>query len=479
MNRIFNRTTHLTVFFAAILAGIGVSRLYYFPGIIWIILFSVLAIVLAKRKTLMLLIVLICLGLCIGWWRGSAQLQKVQELLSYTGQKVTIHVTATEDAVYDDRGQLSFSAGNAELVDPKQKSLIGNFRISGFGEPMVYRGDRVEVFGRLYETRGSKQAGISFAQLNKIQGSPPSLLESARQKFIAGTYNALPEPLGSFVLGLLVGQRSTLPEATALALSIVGLTHIIAVSGYNLTILVRAVSRVRFLGSKFQRLIFSYTLISLFILVTGFSASIVRAGLVAGIGLLAWYYGRNLKPILLILMVAAITGLFRPLYVWSDIGWYLSFLAFFGVLILAPLIAARLFKKNEPKTIIMMLIETIAAQIMTMPLIMLIFGEVSTVSVLANLLVVPFVPFAMLFGLIAGTAGALLPTLAGLFALPAKLILTYMLDIADWLASWPNALAQLNISVSQMLAMYGLITVFVLVLHKKAGKLKRHSFFGK
>ncbi len=479
MSRTFNRTTHLIMFFAAILAGIGLSRLYDFPGVQWIILFSILVLVLAKRRTVVLLVAVICLGLCIGWWRGHSQLQKLNELLSYEGQKITIQVTASEDATYDDRGQLLFAAGTADMIEPEQQPLIGNFRISGFGEPMVYRGDRVEVFGRLYETRGSKQAGMSFAQLRVVEGSPKSLLESARQKFIAGTYNALPEPLGSFVLGLLVGQRSTLPEATATALSIVGLTHIIAVSGYNLTILVRAVSRVRFLGSKFQRLIFSYTLISIFILVTGFSASIVRAGLVAGIGLLAWYYGRNLRPLLLILMVAAVTGLFKPLYVWSDIGWYLSFLAFFGVLILAPLIVARLFKKKEPKTMVMVLIETISAQIMAMPLIMLIFGEVSTVSVLANLLVVPFVPFAMLFGLIAGTAGALLPTVAGLFALPAKLILTYMLDIADWLASWPNALAQLNISVSQMLMMYGLIAVFVLVLHKKAAKPKRYNFFGK
>lgn len=478
MKRQFRRTTILSATCAFILLGIGLSRLHSFPGPEWLLVFGLLTLLLARRRTLALLLIVICFGLLIGWWRGSAQYKDLQTLRAYAEQKVTVEVTANEDAVYGAKGQLTFAGGNVMLLSPDERPLIGTFKIGGFGEPMVYRGDRVVVEGKIFPTRGSKQATMLFAELTKLDGAASqSWLEKSRHKFVAGMYNALPEPLGSFALGLLVGQRSTMPEATALALSIVGLTHIVAVSGYNLTILVRAVSRVKFLGSKFQKLILSYLLIGLFIMVTGFSASIVRAGLVALLGLWAWYYGRSLKPVLLILLVAAMTGLVNPLYVWSDIGWYLSFLAFFGVLVLAPLMAGRLFKKREPKTITMMLIETIAAQIMTMPLIMMIFGQVSGVSVLANLLVVPLVPLAMLFGAIAAAIGAVAPAIVGFAAWPAKLILTYMLGIADWLSTWPGASVSASISMIELLALYAVLIFGAIVLYRKVPKVRHYNFF--
>jgi competence protein ComEC len=263
----------------------------------------------------------------------------------------------------------------------------------------------------------------------------------------------------------LIGQRSTLPQQITDALTAVGLVHIVAVSGYNLTIIIRGVGRLK-LGSKYQKLIVSLALIVGFVLVTGFSASIVRAALVSGLSLWAWYYGRHVKPLVLISFAAAITGLWNPFYVWGDLSWYLSFLAFFGVLVIAPVIAARFFKKS-PKLLTMVLLETLSAELMTLPLVLMTFGQLSIIALVANVLVVPWVPLAMLLSAVAGLAGMLIPQFAGWLAFPARLLLTYMLDIVHLLSSLPSVLVHRSISTVYMVALYALVLALTLILYHR------------
>lgn len=462
--RRFRRTTLITVGCIAALIGLGASRKISFdPSYWWLVLLPTLLLLL-KQKSIASLILVILFGLGLGLWRGSAYMNHAWQLQELAGQKVTVQVMAKSNSVYGNNSQMEFTAGSAKLIEPYSGDLAGSFRISGFGINMVYRGDRLEVSGKLYPSRGSNQARISYAQLSKV-ATDTNWLNNFTRKFSAGMYNALPEPQASFGLGLLIGQRSNLPQYTLLALSMVGLTHIIAVSGYNLTILVRGVSRVKkIFGSKFQRLMISLALISTFVLITGFSASIVRAALISGLGLWAWYFGLKLRPILAIALVAAATGLFNPFYVWGDIGWYLSFLAFFGVLIVAPLLIRWLFGRRQPRGLVLILFETMSAYIMTLPLIMFIFGKMSVVALAANLMVIPLIPFAMLASAIAGIAGVVAPAFSAWLAIPANLLLTYMLDIAYYLSGLPFAQILTNLTTTQMIIFYGLIGGFITLL---------------
>jgi predicted membrane metal-binding protein len=115
--------------------------------------------------------------------------------------------------------------------------------LSGFGPGAIYQGDTVLVSGKLYPALGAYQGRISFAQLEVID-SHPTLVADIRRRFTAGMQSALPEPLAPFAMGLLVGQRATLPANVKQDLLMVGLTHIIAVSGYNLTIMLGASRRL-------------------------------------------------------------------------------------------------------------------------------------------------------------------------------------------------------------------------------------------
>jgi competence protein ComEC len=242
----------------------------------------------------------------------------------------------------------------------------------------------------------------------------------------------------------------------------------VAVSGYNLTIIIRGTQKGLKRLSRFQILSISLTLIYLFLLITGYSPSIVRAAIVAGLGLLAWYFGRTFRPLLLILLAAVITGFANPYYVWGDIGWYLSFLAFFGVLIVAPLVTIRLFKRKESPLWGSVAIESFAAQIMTLPFIMLIFGRFSLIGFIANIIVVPMVPLAMLLSLIAGLAGMLVPMIAGWIALPARIWLDAMLLIAAGLSKVPGAQSRTSVTVGTFIALYVIIFIVLLGLKKRA-----------
>jgi competence protein ComEC len=444
------------------------ARKVNFAPNIWFLLLSPLLLLL-RRKNLLSLLIVAALGLGIGLWRGSLYMSHVYQLRALSGQKVTIQATATADAIYSTKSQIEFTANRAELLYPETKPLAGSFKISGFGEPIVYRGDRVEVSGKLFPMRGSNQGRIAYARLQRLSGDD-GLIFNLTRRFNAGMQSALPEPMASFGLGLLIGQRSTLPADITAALVAVGLVHIVAVSGYNLTIIVRGVGRLK-LGSKYQKLLISLGLIIAFVLVTGFSASIVRAAMVSVLSLWAWYYGRRLKPIVLISFVAAVTGLWNPFYVWGDLGWYLSFLAFFGVLVIAPLIAGRL--RQQPKLLTMVLLETLSAEVMTLPLILMTFSQLSIVALIANLLVVPLVPLAMLLAAVAGAAGAFAPQIAGWLALPARLLLTYMLDLVHMLSNLPSALVHRSLSLVYMIIFYALVLAFVVIAYHKLPKPKR------
>jgi len=401
-------------------------------------------------------------------WRGNIFTNKIQVYQDYSKKFVTIRATAVSDSVYGNKGQLSFDVGSARMVDPINQKLDGKIGAKGYGESMIYRGDKVELSAKLYPTRGSRQASMSFARITRTQVGN-SLIDKLRRDFAAGLQSVLPEPLGSFGLGILIGQRTTLSQNLTDQLSATGLTHIVAVSGYNLTIIVLVVHRLSRKRSKYQSTALTLALIGLFLLLTGSSASIVRAAIVSSLSLWAWYYGRTFRPLVLILLAASLTATWFPPYIWSDIGWYLSFLAFAGILIVAPLLTKKLMGKKQPKILSQVFIETFSAQIMTLPIIMYIFGRLSLVGILSNMLVVPLVPLAMLFSFVAGIGAMLAPALAGWVAWPATLLMTYMIDLVQVLARLPYAAIDQKITVWQLVISYTIIVAVLLVWWRKVG----------
>ena len=462
-------TTLLTLFCASVLAGLGAAR-WQLAVPVWFGLVAAGVCLLLRRQTVLCMTWIVIAGLSLGVWRGASMLQRGVPYSILSGQKVSLRAVAQSDAIYAEKGQLSFAIENIQVEQPIKAALPGKMKVKGYGELAVFKGDVLLIEGKMYKTRGGMQASTSYAQIQRVD-SHNAFIDTVRRKFAAGVQTALPEPAASFGLGLLVGQRNTLPFQTSQALLMVGLVHIVAVSGYNLTIILDAVRRL--LGSRSKLLCVAVAAILMigFLFLTGMSASIVRASVVSGLSLIAWYYGRTIRPILLILLAAAGTAYVNPLYLWSDVGWYLSFLAFFGILMIAPQILSKLYKNREVPLVLKMAVETMAAELMTLPLILYIFGQMSLIGLVANIVVALFVPIAMLFTLAAGLAGMYLPMLSGVFAYPAKIMLTYMLDMATLLSRVPNIFQTgVYISLTDMLLCYGVIGSIVYLLYKRPKK---------
>lgn len=402
---------------------------------------------------------ILAFGLALGIYRGETALLEHQRLQSLFGNKITLTGNVADDPVRTDKGHLQFTVTGIELEGVK---LPGEIRVRSHWAKLQ-REYRIEATGKLEPTVGRQLAEFGFAQI-KVVSSYQSPLELWRQKFIAGMRNALPDPQASLGLGLLIGTRALLPKVWQEKLSAAGLTHIVAVSGYNLTILTAAASRLLKGRSRFLALALPLWLIAGFALLTGFSASITRAALVSSLLLFIAHYGRRAQPLTVIALPAAVTALIKPDYLLRDLGWQLSFLAFAGILILAPAIKGRFMKR--PNAIKELAIDSLSAQIMTLPLILSIFGELPNAAPLANLLVLPLIPVAMLVTFLAGVAGTLVPPASAILGLPANWLLTYILWLSDFLGrSLPTEAVALT--AAQTITVYGLIIGLITVMSRR------------
>lgn len=423
------------------------------------------ALIVIGRGSVVGLLGVVLLGLALGAWRGGTVADGIADYQQLYDHKVVLQVTASEDAVYATGGQWTFVAG--EVITESGEKLPGKLGIKGMGPMAIYQDDVLLVQGKLREGIGAYQGFMSYAQLEVIEHNP-SWITELRRNFGAGMLSALPEPMASFAMGLLIGQRASLPEETKDHLKMVGLTHIIAVSGANLTIILEASRKL--LGKSSKRLAYGFSLglMLVFVFMTGGSASIVRAAYVSAFSMAAAYYGRRMRPLLIISMVAAITAFIDPVYIWADASWYLSFLAFFGVLMVSPLLQSRLPILFQRNILLAVALESICAEIMSLPYILYTFGELSFVGVLANMLVVIMIPLAMLLSLVAGLAGMFLFPICGWLAWPARYILTYMLDMAHVLADLPGIYREgVWLSLTGVVIIYGSIAGLVWLLSFK------------
>jgi len=426
--------------------------------------FAVLVVCLAVTTTRQLTFgILLGLFLLLGFWRGNMHEAKMADIQKLYGQKVAMAGTIADDPDVNKRGFLVF---NLDIASINNRPASGVVSVRTYNQKLR-RGYNVVVISKFDATLGNKLGQLVYGTVT-IRSSQLSTLEQWRQRYFAGMRNALPEPSASFALGLLLGTRGLIPDDVQEMLRAVGLTHLIAVSGYNLTILVNAARKPLSNVSKFLALMTPIWLIFVFMLLTGFSASIVRAAIVCGLSLLASYYGRRYKPMVLIMLSGVITLAYNPAYLWSDVGWQLSFLAFYGILVLGPLMEKQLRAEG---TIAKLIIESLAAYIITLPLIIALFGNISIIAPVANLVILPLVPLVMFLAFIAGMFGIATP-LAPVLGLPLKILLASMLGVMSFLANLPMASTAIP-PTNTALLLYIPILIVTTILHIQS---RRRSF---
>lgn len=338
--------------------------------------------------------------------------------------------------------------------------------------PKYYYGDRVRVSGTLekpaaietfqydnYLSRYDIYAVMYRGRIERTEATTNrtffGTLFSIKEGFESQINRIYPEPHASFMAGLLTGSRKGIPEHLMEQFNITGLTHIIAISGYNITIVISIITGMLFWLPLKWRFIPAVTAIALFTLFVGASAAVVRAAIMGILGLLALQVGRQSDVRLGILWTIFAMLNWNPKYLWYDAGFQLSFLAVLGLTELSPLLDRWFTKVPKTLGIREALQMTCSAQIFAVPLIILLFGRLSLIAPIANVLVAPFIPLAMLFGFV-GTLVSFVAFFPGqIIAYFGWGCLEWIVGVAETLSALPFASVQTpNINRFVIIAYY-------------------------
>lgn len=270
-------------------------------------------------------------------------------------------------------------------------------------------------------------------------GSRLGMLYAAREALEGRISELLPEPHASFLAGLLLGSRRGMPEGVTDSFRATGLSHIVAISGYNITMIILILTVAFSFLPRPLRLAFTLASIGAFVIMAGASASAVRAAIMGSLGLVALSVDRMQTSRLTILWAAAIMVAWNPLLLWHDAGFQLSFLAVIGLLELSPLLRPALRWFPDAMGLRDMLLTTIAAQLSALPWSVHLFGQLPVISPVSNILVLPAVPYAMLLGSLGLVLSVVWMPLGQVMGYAAWSCMEYILRVAAFLAGLPGS----------------------------------------
>ena len=338
----------------------------------------------------------------------------------------------------------------------------------------LHPGKAIAVTGVLYKPKPASNPGAfdfqaylaqqgSFAGLTGRQVSISAAPRKwgwwiVRQRIIRSQLRSLDVPEGLVVSAMVMGRRAVdLPYEIRDDFIQVGLAHVLAASGFHVSLVLGLVlSATRRLSSRIQ-FNCGLTALVLYVGLTGFQPSVLRAALMGFGALLAMVTQRQVKPLGLLLVAAVVLLLVNPLWIW-DLGFQLSFLATLGLVVTVPPITERL--DWLPTTIASVISVPLAASIWTLPLLLYTFGLVSPYSIIVNIVASPLIAAIAIGGVISALV-AVISTSAG----SALAWLLYypthaLIEMVGFFSQLPgNSVAIGTISVFQTSALYGLIGI--------------------
>jgi competence protein ComEC len=365
---------------------------------------------------------------------------------------------------------------NQKLIVNLKEPYRGGILIKTAPYPAYAYGDLIKFKGVVknpepgpYANYLAKDGILGIANFPKIelvaenQGSKiKSALFKLKEKIIAVFQQTLPSEKAAFLSGIILGERAEFSKEFKKAMSDSGTTHLVALSGYNITILAMAIANS--LGCLFSRRpTFYLTLLAIvgFVLMTGAEASVVRAAIMGGILLLAKQIGRLYSFRNVVAVAAFLMVLENPKVLSFDIGFQLSFLALLGIVYLMPAVK-KFFRLSEEPGILSWrdnLLTTFSAQTAVAPLLIIYFGNFSLISLLANVLILTLIPVTMTLGFILGALGFLSYHLALVFGWFVNLFLTYETFVIKFFGGL-GALKINSLSVPLVVAYYFVLIAF-------------------
>jgi len=357
----------------------------------------------------------------------------------------------------------------------EQKEISGKVLITTKKYPEYKYGDELIVAGKLktpeifedfnYKGYLAKDGIYSVVYYPKIIPTVKNrgnflykVIYSFKEKIKQAVEKIMPLPEVAILEALTLGNKRSLTENLKNQLNITGTRHIVAISGMHIMILSQAfMSLLIGLGLwRGRAFYFILAILVLFIIMIGAPASAIRAGIMGGILLFAQKIGRLNNSGRAIIFTGTIMLILNPLLLKFDVGFQLSFLAVLGIIYLKPILDKWLNKllfqrlkdwivrgklRKEIKNIITM---TFAAQIATLPILIYNFGRISFISPIANILIVPALPYIMGAGFIFSLGSVLWLSLGKILIWPVWLMFAYITNLIKWLSALPFAAHEIS-----------------------------------
>jgi competence protein ComEC len=349
---------------------------------------------------------------------------------TYTNLRVEVSAVNTGDETLTVHGLiLARVATNDNLHYGDMVRLRGYLKTPPSGEDFSYQDYLAHQGIRAYMPAAQ-------ATLLPFVGGNPFLrqLYTFKDHAVSNVYQIFPDPEASLLAGILLGDDNGLPASLQQAYKNTGTAHIIAISGFNITIIAALFVGLfsRLLGRRKGAFVAVLGIV-VYTMVVGATASVVRAAIMGGLAIFARQFGRRQNGLNTLSFTAAVMAIINPQVLW-DVGFQLSFAATLGLILYAQPFedwAVRLISRfTSPQKakkiagpIAAYLLFTLAAQLTTLPIMAYQFGRVSLIGVVANPFILPIQPAVMI--------------LAGL-ALLLSFIYLPLGKLAGW-AAWPFA----------------------------------------
>ena len=369
----------------------------------------------------------------------------------------------------------------AQEID-RQKQVSGKLYatvpiLQGTG---VHSGSQIELKGILYLPQPAQTPnGFDFQQYLARQGifagirgleivfddysEPKWGWWKLRQRIVRSQLQGLESPVGQLVSSMVLGRKAVdLPEEIRARFIEAGLAHILAASGFHVSLLLGIVLKLTQRFAAKPRLILGMLVLLVYLGLTGIGASVLRACLMGSAVLIAITANTKVKPLGSLLLAATIILLFNPLAI-EDLGFQLSFLATFGLIVTMPGILARL--DWLPPTIATTVAIPLAASVWVLPLLSYVFNSVATYSIIVNIICTPLILIVSLGGMISGIFALIWPTMGSAIAFlllyPARILIA----IVNFFTNLPGsswAVGQISWGILSII--YGLF--FLVWLHQ-------------
>ena len=455
--------------FAILLAGVALGAIFF----------------LRKKKIALLLSVLV-LTFSLGVVRfDTVDVPNPPRYESHVDKKVKFSGIIANDPEIRPNNQRFFVR-----VDTEEHKF--NILVSTFPGKKFEYGDKVVVSGKLakaenFITDTGKEFDyinflrkdkvlytMSFAEAELLSSNHGNLVKKhlfrAKHFFVDKVNYAIRPPESDLMAGYILGEKSNFSDELTDAFISTGTIHIVALSGYNVTIIAEWIMKAfAFLGPA--SFYFGILAIIFFVVMTGGLSTAVRAGIMAILALVARRTGRTYEVGRGLLLAGFLMVLINPMTLRYDVSFQLSFIATVAVIYLAPRVEKRFKWITERFGLRDVISVTFAAYIFVLPFILFKMGNLSLVALPANFLVLPFIPITMMFGFATGFVGMVSGIISLVPGFVAYWLLRYELFVIEQFGSLPFA----SVTIYNFPAWLTII-VYGLFIYKLFGKDIKNFF---